>query len=570
MTTSEAHVLVVGIIGGTFKEGRLLLSQLLDYDFELGSLGPSLESQPHVKGCPLMEGLVYGYLDSATNTLYLQLCAFDPLRVPGARSAPPGPPTRRSSQEASLRWMLAALVTFLSCHMVLVLQRGPTLDVTLLHKFRNLQVIKDALGPFVSSALGPAQDPHHASQNARMARGTQREGRTPLLPGHCIPWAMFIFQDDHPSEWPADDNPEVCGEPNRRGRTDPAQIVQERLTRSVHELLKGCKVPAAAPTARPLFTTQMSMLCAVVWGLRRQHADDNWGEIFGESWGEGCEEGQEPGGPKSKGTDRILWAMRKRRDAIRAAEGQEWLAHLPQASGVLRAWQRLQMALLIAASRVAAAVPLMEADQIRPVPSPPPKDAGPEEVQKCLEDSVAWLMGCIDPMAAMSGKLCLEAKAKAKGRYLKMVPELYTRAVHERALQSAVDHYNASARGPASGQLLDQLRSECAEEWRSGRQRCERHSLTGRPCVRALRPILSHVPDGHEGEGAKHIYEVSLSCPHSTNCEFRHASASGAIRRQRGDPFTFLDANVTFYADCASDELASQSSTLTATPHHAQ
>ena len=90
---------------------------------------------------------------------------------------------------------------------------------------------------------------------------------------------------------------------------------------------------------------------------------------------------------------------------------------------------------------------------------------------------------------------------------LKLVPELYTYAVHSHALKSALDLFNALAHGPARQEFAAQLKSECESEWQSGRQQCEVHSLTGRPCIRALRPILSQGLSGDGGEGK--LSEVS-------------------------------------------------------------
>ena len=45
---------------------------------------------------------------------------------------------------------------------------------------------------------------------------------------------------------------------------------------------------------------------------------------------------------------------------------------------------------------------------------------------------------------------------------------------------------------------------------------------------------------------------------HESGCLILSASTSGAIQKKRSDPFSFFDANVKFYKDCASDEVANR------------
>ena len=58
-------------------------------------------------------------------------------------------------------------------------------------------------------------------------------------------------------------------------------------------------------------------------------------------------------------------------------------------------------------------------------------------------------------------------------------------------MEKAVQIFSLQARGPMYNEYLAQLREECENIWKNGRQLCEAVSLTGHPCVNELHLLAS-------------------------------------------------------------------------------
>eukprot|EP00775_Hariotina_reticulata_P009973 gene9973-10127_t len=90
------------------------------------------------------------------------------------------------------------------------------------------------------------------------------------------------------------------------------------------------------------------------------------------------------------------------------------------------------------------------------------------------------MSAAVDPLYSVSARRSLAAAQAALLHYLKAVPQLYTQAVHDAAVQQAMRLYRSAAAGPALPDLQQQLLDRCLSVWKSGRQQCGAVSLTGR------------------------------------------------------------------------------------------
>ncbi|KAI9257912.1 hypothetical protein BY458DRAFT_518492 [Sporodiniella umbellata] len=125
--------------------------------------------------------------------------------------------------------------------------------------------------------------------------------------------------------------------------------------------------------------------------------------------------------------------------------------------------------------------------------------------------------------------------------YLQDSPTYYPEKYHRWKRDSALQQYNALARGVCKDDYADILERECDSVWKKDRQSCECHSLTDRCCRLKI---------GHESSYSQKKDDRSNlvdSAKHSSGLTLFHACTCGRTQKLRDDPFDILEANFTFY-----------------------
>ncbi len=124
----------------------------------------------------------------------------------------------------------------------------------------------------------------------------------------------------------------------------------------------------------------------------------------------------------------------------------------------------------------------------------------------------------------------------------------YTRDFHERKLAHALQHFTLQARGPALYDYGQQLKVECDNYWKNGRQMCEVLSLTGNHCINPIHK-LKQEDDSDESNDSDNESEQTLpSMRHISAAKITSACDCGRRQGNREDPFTVRSANYEFYA----------------------
>lgn len=162
-----------------------------------------------------------------------------------------------------------------------------------------------------------------------------------------------------------------------------------------------------------------------------------------------------------------------------------------------------------------------------------------------VTDSVETAVNLLETDRWLNIKLsiscCEKALPVAKEIYLKDLPSCYPTSVHKANLERALLSFNSMVKGPAVQLYKKKLDDECTSIWKSGRQRCDAISLSGKPCMHKQHDLETDVkPSG------------SKAASHCSGYVFLHACACGRSRRLRPDPFDFEAANASFntFAEC--------------------
>ncbi|GMH33758.1 hypothetical protein BSKO_01592 [Bryopsis sp. KO-2023] len=513
------RVVVLGIVGSSQGHGKALLSELLDYDLDSSDLQRGHVKSPHVKKWTLVEGVADAFLDVNRSILYIHV-PFDTVSDRLSKDIS-GANVRSLMRDSNGMLVLALLVAFSVCHFILFLHNDTQLNLELLTNLRTLQVLKNCMFPFVKYhfPLDPNSPMFQINQDLRRWRRV-------MIPGYCEPQVVFIFQDESGS----------------------GSTAAKALTIQLGEILEKCNILSRSQgsEARPLFNTHSRIRALVLHKLAvgLDEELDDWCQCLD---GDDTMDLSDNDGMKSL---KIL--IYKRREHMRNMLKSGSYDVFPTVEQVFLVWNRCHGVLVESRQNAVSAPPRNYPPGTYPdIPEPAMEDASREEIQQSLQTAMAWLVFCSDPVHRISSTLCAKAMAVAKEKYFNSVPELYSYSTHAAVLKSAMEAYKVRAQGPALEDFASKLEEQCTLEWRSGHQQCESRSLTGRPCTRALRTV-----DGEQGT-------VNVApCSHHSRRELKQASASGMTMRKRPDPFSCLDANVTFYAECTSDELA----TCTALP----
>ncbi|XP_039027688.1 uncharacterized protein LOC120161540 isoform X2 [Hibiscus syriacus] len=163
-----------------------------------------------------------------------------------------------------------------------------------------------------------------------------------------------------------------------------------------------------------------------------------------------------------------------------------------------------------------------------------------------LDIAVSWLESGKGLNTKFSSLWCERALPAAKEIYLKDLPACYPTSQHEAHLEKALHAFHSMVRGPAVELLAKKLEEDCTSMWKSGRQRCDAVSLTGKPCLHQRHDVeAGELPSG------------ALMKPHSSGYVFLHACACGRTRRLLSDPFDFESANISFNSFPECDKLLS-------------
>ncbi|KAI9137503.1 Smg8/Smg9 [Paraphysoderma sedebokerense] len=129
---------------------------------------------------------------------------------------------------------------------------------------------------------------------------------------------------------------------------------------------------------------------------------------------------------------------------------------------------------------------------------------------------------------------------KAVDIYTKDLPAYYNRQIHETKLKQATTLYHSLAHGPSAEDFAGRMTQECERIWKTGRQRCEAVSLSGRECVLGSDHDKSDQPKGPKSTRAAGV----VSSKHSSTMSVEIYCNCGKTRLKREDPFEFETANI--------------------------
>eukprot|EP01051_Picozoa_sp_SAG22_P016638 SAG22_NODE_2388_length_2626_cov_3.707163_1_plen_787_part_10 len=176
--------------------------------------------------------------------------------------------------ETDQTYFKALLFMFLSCHVIVVCQDGPRVDLRTLQMLRLLQHTKKAVGPAISS---------HMYGNAREAKDAPR----PLLPGRIVPSVLFVFRVP-----PAILEGAAGGgaQHQKRGgaESSPAVKLQQSLEKQLSYLLRKLKVTEGPydAQARLFHTNTNSSSSPTAFVLAEASSNDvmaAFDDIFGDA-----------------------------------------------------------------------------------------------------------------------------------------------------------------------------------------------------------------------------------------------------------------------------------------------
>lgn len=168
---------------------------------------------------------------------------------------------------------------------------------------------------------------------------------------------------------------------------------------------------------------------------------------------------------------------------------------------------------------------------------------GPKMIDQ-LNQLKIQLRSSLDPEFSFSKSRCEKIVPDSHAAYLNSLPSHYTTKVHNNQIQQALLVYRQHARGPALEQYETELKEKCLADWTNGRQLCEVRSLTDQHCIHKW-----HRLPGDQAAGEQAAAQVM---PHKSRNRFLATSNCGRMQAQRDDPFTLVEANVTFYAELDS------------------
>ncbi|XP_047108247.1 nonsense-mediated mRNA decay factor SMG8 isoform X1 [Schistocerca piceifrons] len=197
----------------------------------------------------------------------------------------------------------------------------------------------------------------------------------------------------------------------------------------------------------------------------------------------------------------------------------------------------------------------------------PGSDAVPDKSSR--QQVFTTLRTMLDTDVRFSEGRCGKVLPLAIAAYQENLPPHYTRDYHEERLGHALSLFMAQARGPLVEEYTTQLERECERHWRSGRQMCEVLSLTGHPCTNPLHR------GGGEGAGGGELNTEAADSEvtdtrdpsqlplmeHSSGVRYVSACNCGRKQGPREDPFTVRTANYDFYRllgeECGCNKLES-------------
>lgn len=165
------------------------------------------------------------------------------------------------------------------------------------------------------------------------------------------------------------------------------------------------------------------------------------------------------------------------------------------------------------------------------------------------------LSDSMDTDIKFSEERCSKVLPLAFNVYKDNLPSHYNTQFHETRVSQAFNSFSIHARGPLFDLFLSKLEDECIKYWTRGRQMCEVTSLKGNPCINPL----------HKGGSGYSGYEFDSSrtdlpiMEHSSGLRFMSSCDCGRTQAQRQDPFHLREANYEFYqslgAECGCGKL---------------
>ena len=155
------------------------------------------------------------------------------------------------------------------------------------------------------------------------------------------------------------------------------------------------------------------------------------------------------------------------------------------------------------------------------------------------------LRSMLDTQNEFSNARCAKALPLALRVYQDNLPARYTSEKHQLHLQSAIAYFSNYARGANFDRYLSELKENCVAYWENGHQLCEVLSLTKHHCIYPFHFLT----DSQRAASKSGIKSGTSVKPHSSKLRSSSACNCGKRVGNREDPFTLIDANVTFYRD---------------------
>ncbi|XP_014247233.1 protein SMG8 isoform X3 [Cimex lectularius] len=177
-----------------------------------------------------------------------------------------------------------------------------------------------------------------------------------------------------------------------------------------------------------------------------------------------------------------------------------------------------------------------------------------------------------------SSARCKKIIPLAVSRYQENLPPHYNRAIHEKQVKKAIIVFTHHARGPEQDKYITELKIQCDNLWKSGRQTCEMQSLSKNTCTwpahqclnkefdkilhRELQILSINSGMSFEKNPLKiltrfrkiNINKLILrESEHWSGIQYISSCNCGVKQGNRPDPFTLKAANYSFYRDIGKE-----------------
>eukprot|EP00210_Caulerpa_lentillifera_P002028 g1943.t1 len=503
---AENRLVVFGLIGSTLHHGKELLSSLLDYDLVSTSLeADSSVRQPdsRIQVWDLYKDRVVAYMDKSRSLLFLHF-----------------PMSHVESIEEQMELLILSAV-FSVCHIMIVLHQGTKFDISILHKIRTLQVLKNELMPLIHE--------RYPLERTKLIVSLKKEllnARANMCPGYCQPHLLFLFQMDR--SLPSDQD-------------HLFNKLLKSIDQQVSQIFQKFEIPGKKDKDPVIntFPVKVLLLPRIATSLNEH--------LY--QWVDALETPEQTNSTLYQSFQKFKTFIHQRRDRIRDMLESRTFDPFPAVYSV----QEVFLSILEILEEYYCEWRNIKEERNVKTGSVLDK-SGPVEAESNGLKSVLFRYFDSTKIAeAVSFKQNQTAFQLAMNMYKQLAPDLCVEKVHQNALTRARRVFDSLSCGSERLSYEHEFTTKCEKIWKENHHQCGKKSLTGRPCMKAL---TSEATDEHSSD-------KNSECEHDSGLLIMSADGTGTNLKERKDPFTMEEANVEFYARTFSEQFLEAQSTNT-------